>query len=116
MSSDNDLQSKADQAADKPEIDSGSKADAQLEALRQLILGSEMERLSLLEQRVDDPEQQARFISDVLPAAVAPPKREGETTLEKGPLGSLTATLGNGVVVGILPEEGSEVFGISTGS
>ena len=48
----------------------------------------------------------------VLPAAVAPPKREGETTLEKGPLGSLTATLGNGVVVGILPEEGSEVFGI----
>jgi predicted Zn-dependent peptidase len=47
-----------------------------------------------------------------LPAAVAPAMREGETTLEQGPLGSLTATLGNGVVVGILPEEGSEVFGI----
>jgi predicted Zn-dependent peptidase len=47
-----------------------------------------------------------------LPAAVAPTVREGETALEQGPLGSLTATLGNGVVVGILPEEGSEVFGI----
>jgi outer membrane protein OmpA-like peptidoglycan-associated protein len=70
LSSDNDLQSKADQAADKPEIDSGSKADDQLEALRQLILGSEMERLSQLEQRLDDPEQQARFISGILPAAV----------------------------------------------
>jgi predicted Zn-dependent peptidase len=47
-----------------------------------------------------------------LPAAVAPATPERETALEKGPLGSLTATLGNGVVVGILPEEGSEVFGI----
>ena len=47
-----------------------------------------------------------------LPAAVAPATREGVTALEQGPLGSLTATLGNGVVVGILPEEGSEVFGI----
>jgi predicted Zn-dependent peptidase len=47
-----------------------------------------------------------------LPAAVAPEAREGTTVLEPGPLGSLTTTLGNGVVVGILPEEGSEVFGI----
>jgi predicted Zn-dependent peptidase len=47
-----------------------------------------------------------------LPAAVAPSARDDEAGLETGPLGSLTATLGNGVVVGILPEEGSEVFGI----
>jgi predicted Zn-dependent peptidase len=47
-----------------------------------------------------------------LPAAVAPATREGTTVLEPGPLGSLTTTLANGVVVGILPEEGSEVFGI----
>ncbi len=47
-----------------------------------------------------------------LPAVIAPATRESETALETGPLGSLTATLGNGVVVGILPEEGSEVFGI----
>jgi predicted Zn-dependent peptidase len=47
-----------------------------------------------------------------LPAAVAPASREGTTVLEPGPLGSLTTTLANGVVVGILPEEGSEVFGI----
>jgi predicted Zn-dependent peptidase len=47
-----------------------------------------------------------------LPAAVAPAAREKVATLEAGPLGSLTATLGNGVVVGILPEVGSEVFGI----
>jgi predicted Zn-dependent peptidase len=47
-----------------------------------------------------------------LPAALAPAAREETTVLEAGPLGSLTATLGNGVVVGILPEEGSEVFGI----
>ena len=47
-----------------------------------------------------------------LPAAVAPAPYRRENSLEKGPLGSLTATLGNGVVVGILPEEGSEVFGI----
>ena len=47
-----------------------------------------------------------------LPAAVAPAAHEGDIPLERGPLGSLTATLGNGVVVGILPEEGSEVFGI----
>ena len=47
-----------------------------------------------------------------LPVAIAPATRESETVLESGPLGSLTATLGNGVVVGILPEEGSEVFGM----
>jgi predicted Zn-dependent peptidase len=47
-----------------------------------------------------------------LPAALAPAAREGKAGLEPGPLGSLTANLGNGVVVGILPEEGSEVFGI----
>jgi zinc protease len=47
-----------------------------------------------------------------LPAAVAPAEREAATVLRPGPLGSLTTTLGNGVVVGILPEEGSDVFGI----
>jgi len=47
-----------------------------------------------------------------LPAAVAQAAREDLIVLGQGPLGSLTATLGNGVVVGILPEEGSEVFGI----
>jgi predicted Zn-dependent peptidase len=47
-----------------------------------------------------------------LPVPVAAPVREQVTALESGPLGSLTATLGNGVVVGILPEVGSEVFGI----
>jgi zinc protease len=47
-----------------------------------------------------------------LPAAVAPAIREAATVLRPGPLGSLTTSLPNGVVVGILPEEGSEVFGI----
>jgi len=47
-----------------------------------------------------------------LPAPVAPAVREATTVLRPGPLGSLTTTLANGVVVGILPEEGSEVFGI----
>jgi predicted Zn-dependent peptidase len=47
-----------------------------------------------------------------LPAPVSPAARERVVMLEAGPLGSLTTTLGNGVVVGILPEVGSEVFGI----
>jgi predicted Zn-dependent peptidase len=47
-----------------------------------------------------------------LPLAVSPAVRERAAVLEPGPMGSLTATLGNGIVVGILPEEGSEVFGI----
>lgn len=47
-----------------------------------------------------------------LPSVVAPAARERLTVLEPGPLGSVTAMFGNGVVVGILPEEGSEVFGI----
>ena len=47
-----------------------------------------------------------------LPSKVTPVVRERVGVLEPGPLGSLVATLGNGVVVGILPEEGSEVFGI----
>ena len=34
------------------------------------------------------------------------------TAVEPGPLGSLVATLDNGLVVGVLPEEGSDVFGI----
>lgn len=44
------------------------------------------------------------------PAEVAP--RQPPAILGPGPLGSRVATLGNGLVVGILPEEGSEVFGI----
>ncbi len=47
-----------------------------------------------------------------LPAAVTPPAVERVTVLGPGPLGSVTASLSNGVVVGILPEEGSDVFGI----
>jgi predicted Zn-dependent peptidase len=47
-----------------------------------------------------------------LPLAVAPVARARAAGLEPGPMGSFTATLDNGVVVGILPEEGSEVFGI----
>lgn len=47
-----------------------------------------------------------------LPLAAAAQAREGAEALEFGPMGSLTATLVNGVVVGILPEEGSDVFGI----
>ncbi|MDX2438288.1 MAG: insulinase family protein, partial [Acidobacteriota bacterium] len=43
-------------------------------------------------------------------AAVKVPARM--TAFEPGPLGSVVATLGNGLVVGILPEEGSDVFGI----
>lgn len=43
-------------------------------------------------------------------AAVAPPAQT--TAFEEGPLGSLVATLDNGLVVGILPEEGSDVFGV----
>jgi predicted Zn-dependent peptidase len=47
-----------------------------------------------------------------LPAPLAPAVREQLATFETGPMGSLTATLENGLVVGILPEVGSEVFGI----
>ncbi len=47
-----------------------------------------------------------------LPAPVEPAQRKASTGFEEGPLGSLTTTLANGVVVGILPETGSEVFGI----
>lgn len=47
-----------------------------------------------------------------LPPAVAPEERKHLAELEPGPLGSLTAALANGVVVGVLPEEGSEVFGV----
>ncbi len=47
-----------------------------------------------------------------LPDAVTPAAREGANDLVAGPLGSLMTTLANGVVVGILPEEGSEVFGV----
>jgi predicted Zn-dependent peptidase len=47
-----------------------------------------------------------------LPEPMMPAKRETAAALESGPLGSVTATLDNGVVVGILAEEGSEVFGL----
>jgi predicted Zn-dependent peptidase len=49
---------------------------------------------------------------DALPAAVAPADGERAAVLEPGPLGSSVAVLSNGTVVGILPEEGSDVFGI----
>jgi predicted Zn-dependent peptidase len=47
-----------------------------------------------------------------LPEPVAAAEREVTAGLEEGPLGCVTATLDNGIVVGILPEEGSEVFGL----
>jgi len=47
-----------------------------------------------------------------LPAAVAPAPREAASTLVAGPLGSLITTLPNGMVVGILPETGGDVFGV----
>ncbi len=47
-----------------------------------------------------------------LPAAVAPTPRAAASTLEAGPLGSRVATLANGLVVGILPESGADVFGL----
>ncbi len=47
-----------------------------------------------------------------LPTTIDPPELEMAEVLETGPLGSLTTTLDNGLVVGILPEEGSEVFGL----
>jgi predicted Zn-dependent peptidase len=47
-----------------------------------------------------------------LPKPIVPAERETAAVLEAGPLGSVTATLDNGIVVGILPEEGSEVFGL----
>jgi zinc protease len=49
---------------------------------------------------------------DALPAAVAPAAGETAAFLEPGPLGSSVSVLSNGTVVGILPEEGSDVFGI----
>jgi len=47
-----------------------------------------------------------------LPAPVAPKVVERAAVLQQGPLGSVTTSLTNGVLVGILPEQGSEVFGI----
>ena len=47
-----------------------------------------------------------------LPRAAAVEVPAKTMALEAGPLGSLVATLDNGLVVGILPEEGSDVFGI----
>jgi predicted Zn-dependent peptidase len=47
-----------------------------------------------------------------LPAPIEPAGRTASTGFEEGPLGSLITTLANGVVAGILPETGSEVFGI----
>jgi len=48
----------------------------------------------------------------LLPNAIAPASAARRSALEDGPLGSLVATLDNGLVVGILPETGSTVFGI----
>ncbi len=47
-----------------------------------------------------------------LPQAAAIEIPQRMTAVEPGPLGSVVATLDNGLVVGILPEEGSDVFGI----
>ncbi|MCU0234131.1 MAG: insulinase family protein, partial [Thermoanaerobaculales bacterium] len=47
-----------------------------------------------------------------LPPAAPVPASADTGHIEAGPLGSLVATLDNGLVLGILPEEGSEVFGI----
>ncbi len=47
-----------------------------------------------------------------LPAEVAPEAGEQTAVLEPGPLDSSVAVLSNGTVVGILPEEGSDVFGV----
>lgn len=47
-----------------------------------------------------------------LPDAIAPASAARRSALEDGPLGSVVATLDNGLVVGILPETGSTVFGI----
>ncbi len=47
-----------------------------------------------------------------LPDAVAPASTVRRSALDEGPLGSLVATLDNGLTVGILPETGSTVFGI----
>ena len=43
-------------------------------------------------------------------AEIAPP--EGDTAFSDGPFGSLVTTLPNGLVVGVLPETGGDVFGI----
>jgi predicted Zn-dependent peptidase len=47
-----------------------------------------------------------------LPKAAAVEVPSQSTTFAPGPLGSVVATLDNGLVVGILPEQGSDVFGI----
>jgi zinc protease len=47
-----------------------------------------------------------------LPRAASVEIRAPTMTVRPGPLGSLVTTLDNGLVVGILPEEGSDVFGI----
>ena len=47
-----------------------------------------------------------------LPKPIVPAPRAAVSTLEAGPFGSLVATLANGMVVGILPESGADVFGI----
>ncbi len=47
-----------------------------------------------------------------LPEPLPPAPRKAGGELTKGPLGSLVTTLPNGLVVGILPETGNDVFGI----
>ncbi|MEJ2190135.1 MAG: insulinase family protein, partial [Acidobacteriota bacterium] len=47
-----------------------------------------------------------------LPKPIFPAPRAAVSTLESGPFGSLVATLANGMVVGILPENGADVFGV----
>jgi predicted Zn-dependent peptidase len=47
-----------------------------------------------------------------LPEAQPVPKVAKAAEFVDGPLGSLKTTLANGLVVGVLPEEGSDVFGI----
>ncbi len=47
-----------------------------------------------------------------LPQPLAPEVKATARALEAGPMGSLVSTLPNGMVVGILPETGSPVFGV----
>ncbi len=47
-----------------------------------------------------------------LPKPVAPALKAASSVLAEGPMGSLVATLENGLTVGILPEVGSAVYGV----
>jgi zinc protease len=82
-------------------------APADVRATAAALLGSASDRCRAAWIGKGGPEGRAplpRAVAVELPAATA--------AVEPGPLGSLVATLENGLVVGVLPEEGSDVFGI----